>query len=149
MKKESSKSVEATIAELMKENVRHRNDIEQTKLDFDRRFDEIGADLIQILDAFEKAEERIRDRGLDQEESSQKAIKQLLLAKRKTEAIMDKYKIKKIVFPEGMADDNLCVIVNTSPDSNRKEGEIVAIEKEGYLREGRLIRRAEVEIVKN
>ena len=149
MKKESCKSVEATIAELMKENVRHRNDIEQTKLDYERRFDEIGADLIQIMDAFEKAEERIRDRGLDQEESSQKAIKQLLLAKRKTEAIMDKYKIKKIVFPEGMADDNLCVIVNTSPDSNRKEGEIVAIEKEGYLRDGRLIRRAEVEIVKN
>ena len=134
---------------LMKEIIECKNESSQSWLVFDRKLDDISADLIQIMDAFEKAEDRIKDRGLDLEESSQKAIKQLLLAKRKTEAILEKYRITKIEFPDGKADDNFCVITETVPDSNKPEGAIVSVGKNGYLRDGRLIRRAEVEIVKN
>lgn len=144
-----SNQIEETIANLMKENLERKNESSQSQLVFERKLDDLGADLIQIMDAFEKAEERIKDRGLDQDESSQKAIKQLLLAKRKTEAIFEKYRIKKIVFPDGIANDNYCVITATVPDSDKPEGTIVSIEKQGYLRDGRLIRRADVEIVKN
>ena len=79
-----SNQIEETIANLMKENLERKNESSQSQLVFERKLDDLGADLIQIMDAFEKAEERIKDRGLDQDESSQKAIKQLLLAKRKT-----------------------------------------------------------------
>ena len=145
----NNSQIEETIARLMKENIERKNDSAQSQLVFERKLDDLGADLIQIMDAFEKAEERIKDRGLDQDESSQKAIKQLLLAKRKTEAIFEKYRIKKIEFPDGIADDNFCEITGTVPDSDKPEGSIVSIGKNGYLRDGRLIRRAEVEIVKN
>lgn len=145
----TNKQLEETIANLMKENLERKNETKQSELALDRKLDDIAADLIQIMDAFEKAEERIKDRGLDQDESSQKAIKQLLLAKRKTEAIFEKYRITKIEFPNGIADDNLCEVTNTVPDTSQKEGAIVSVEKVGYLRDKRLIRRAQVEIVKN
>lgn len=149
MSKNNNNQIEETIANLMKENIERRNESNQSQLVFERKLDDIGADLIQIMDAFEKAEERIKDRGLDQDESAQKAIKQLLLAKRKTEAIFEKYRITKIEFPDGIADDNYCEITGTVPDSEKSEGAIVSVGKYGYLRDGRLIRRAEVEIVKN
>ena len=149
MSKNNKNQLEETIANLMKENIAQRNESDQSQLVFERKLDDIGADLIQIMDAFEKAEERIKDRGLDQDESSQKAIKQLLLAKRKTEAIFEKYRITKVEFPDGIADDNYCEITGTVPDSDKPEGTIISIGKNGYLRDGRLIRRAEVEIVKN
>jgi len=149
MSKNKTTQLEETIANLMKENLERKNETKQSELALDRKLDDIGADLIQIMDAFEKAEERIKDRGLDQDESSQKAIKQLLLAKRKTEAIFEKYRITKIEFPNGITDDNLCEVTGTVPDSSMAEGTIVSVGKTGYLRDGRLIRRAEVEIVKN
>ena len=145
----NNNQIEETIANLMKENIERRNESNQSQLVFERKLDDIGADLIQIMDAFEKAEERIKDRGLNQDEFAQKAIKQLLLAKRKTEAIFEKYRITKIEFPDGIADDNYCEITGTVPDSEKPEGAIVSVGKYGYLRDGRLIRRAEVEIVKN
>ena len=145
----NNSQIEETIAKLMKENIERKNESNQSQLVFERKLDDLGADLIQIMDAFEKAEERIKDRGLDQDETSQKAIKQLLLAKRRTEAILEKYRITKIEFPNGIADDNFCEISGTVPDSDKPEGSIVSIGKNGYLRDGRLIRRAEVEIVKN
>ena len=149
MSKNSYKELEETIAKLMRENIERKNESSQSVVSFERKLDDIGADLIQIMDAFEKAEEKIKERGLDQEETSQKAIKQLLLAKRKTEAIFEKYRITKIVFPDGLADDNCCEITGTVADSEKPEGFIVAVGKTGYKRDGRLIRRAEVEIVKN
>ena len=149
MSKQKKIQIEEAIAKLMKENLERKNEAKQSELAHERKLDDIGADLIQIMDAFEKAEERIKDRGLDQDESARRAIRQLLLAKSRTEAIMEKYRIKKIELPDGIANDDLCSIVNTMPDIRRKDGEIIAIEKSGYLRDGRLIRRAEVEIVKN
>lgn len=145
----TNKQIEDTIANLMKENLQRKNESKQAELALERKLDDLGADLIQIMDAFEKAEERIKDRGLDQDEISQKAIKQLLLAKRKTEAIFEKYRITKIEFPNNLADDNFCEITGTIPDNTQAEGTIVSIGKPGYMRDGRLIRRAEVEIVKN
>lgn len=149
MEKNKSNVIEEQIAGLMRQVKERENENSQLILGFERQLDDISADIIQIMDAFIKAEERIKDRCLDQDESAQKAIKQLLVAKKKTEAILDKYQIKRIAFEGGMADYNLCTIIDTEPDSTKEDGYVISIEKEGYLRDGRLIRRADVRIVKN
>lgn len=147
--KTNNKQIEETLANLMKENLEFKNRLSDAQLLCERKLDDFSADLIQVMDAFEKAEARIKDRGLDQDDSSQKAIKQLLLAKKKTEAIFEKHRINKIDFPDGLANDDYCVIISTVPDNEKPEGTITTTEKPGYMRDGRLIRRAEVEIVKN
>lgn len=48
-----------------------------------------------------------------------------------------------------MINDDMCTTVETEPDASRKNGEIISVEKDGYTRNGHLIRRAEVVIVKN
>ena len=55
----TNKQIEDTIANLMKENLQRKNESKQAELALERKLDDLGADLIQIMDAFEKAEERI------------------------------------------------------------------------------------------
>lgn len=64
-------------------------------------------------------------------------------------SVLEKFNVKKIEFDSGMVDDDLCATVETEPDASRKNGEIISVEKDGYTRNGHLIRRAEVVIVKN
>ena len=73
----------------------------------------------------------------------------MLNAKKKALSILEKFNVKRIDFESGMVDDDFCTTVETEPDSSRKNGEIISIEKDGYTRNGHLIRRAEVVIVKN
>jgi molecular chaperone GrpE (heat shock protein) len=48
-----------------------------------------------------------------------------------------------------MSNDDSCTIVETDPDPSKQEGTIISIEKEGYTRNGHILRRAEVVTVKN
>ena len=45
--------------------------------------------------------------------------------------------------------EELCEVADTEPDPSRETGDIVSIEKQGYTRQGHLIRPAELIIVKN
>ena len=48
-----------------------------------------------------------------------------------------------------MSHDDCCVITDTEPVSDKPDGYIISVEKDGYTRNGHLLRRAEVIIVKN
>ena len=106
-------------------------------------------DIISILDVFTKAEKIISDHSWNQSEDSQKAIKRLLNAKKKINTILEKHGIQKISFKDNLSNDDLCIVSDTEPDTEHPNGFILSIEKDGYLRHGKLLRRAEVIIVKN
>jgi molecular chaperone GrpE (heat shock protein) len=91
----------------------------------------------------------IEDHEWNQSEDSQKAIKRLLNAKKKLNTMLEKYDVKKIVFDDGMSNDDLCSVTDTEPDAEKPNGYILSIEKEGFTRNGHMLRRAEVVIVKN
>lgn len=63
--------------------------------------------------------------------------------------MLEKYNVKKVMFEGNKSVEELCEVSDTEPDSNRETGDIVSIEKQGYTRQGHLIRPAEVIIVKN
>lgn len=114
----------------------------------EKELDGIFVEFLTVIDTFEKSEKIIKERGLDQDENASKAIKGLLNAKKKALSTLKKFNVKKIDL-QGVVNDDLCTTVETEPDSNRKNGEIISVEKDGYTRNGHLIRRAEVVIVKN
>lgn len=142
-------TIEEKMAESLRQIVTLNNEKEQMAKDHEKGLDEIFTEFLSVLDTFEKSESIIKERGLDQDENASKAIKRLLNAKKKALSVLEKFNVKKIEFENGLVDDDVCTTIETEPDSNRKNGEIISIEKDGYTRNGHLIRRAEVVIVKN
>lgn len=142
-------TIEAKMADSLRQIVTLQNEKEQVEKNHEKELDDIFAEVLTVIDTFQKSEAIIKERGLDQEENASKAIKRLLNAKKKALSVLEKFNVKKIEFYSGMVDDDLCTTVETEPDASRKNGEIISIEKDGYTRNGHLIRRAEVVIVKN
>lgn len=142
-------TIEEKMADSLRKIVTLQNEKEQAEKNHEKELDDIFAEVLTVIDTFQKSEAIIKERGLDQEENTSKAIKRLLNAKKKALSVLEKFNVKRIEFETGMVDDDLCTTVETEPDSNRKNGEIISIEKDGYTRNGHLIRRAEVVIVKN
>lgn len=140
--------IEEKMAESLNRIVTLQNDKEQMEKNHEKELDGIFAEFLTVIDTFEKSEMIIKERGLDQDENASKAIKRLLNAKKKALSTLEKFNVKKIDL-QGIVNDDLCTTVETEPDSNRKNGEIISVEKDGYTRNGHLIRRAEVVIVKN
>jgi molecular chaperone GrpE (heat shock protein) len=123
--------------------------IEENQRKKEQLLDEVFMDAISVLDAFSREEKVIEDHEWNQSEDSQKAIKRLLNAKKKLNTMLEKYDVKKIVFEDGMSNDDLCSVTDTEPDAEKPNGYILSIEKEGFTRNGHMLRRAEVVIVKN
>lgn len=142
-------AIEEKMAGSLRQIVTLQNEKEQAEKNHENELDDIFAEVLTVIDTFQKSEAIIKERGLDQEENASKAIKRLLNAKKKALSVLEKFNVKRIEFETGMVDDDLCTTVETEPDSTRKNGEIISIEKDGYIRNGHLIRRAEVVIVKN
>lgn len=140
--------IEEKMAESLNRIVTLQNDKEQMEKNHEKELDSIFAEFLTVIDTFEKSEMIIKERGLDQDENASKAIKRLLNAKKKALSTLEKFNVKKIDL-EDIVNDDLCTTVETEPDSNRRNGDIISVEKDGYTRNGHLIRRAEVVIVKN
>lgn len=141
--------IEEKMADSLRQIVTLQNEKEQAEKNHEKELDGIFSEVLTVIDTFQKSEAIIKERGLDQEENASKAIKRLLNAKKKALSVLEKFNVKKIEFNSGMVDDDLCTTIETEPDASRKNGEIISVEKDGYTRNGHLIRRAEVVIVKN
>ena len=143
------KEISNKVSELSRENLTLRNKLEEFEKSQDKRIDEIFCEFLTVIDTFERAEQIIREREMDKDENTKKAINRLLNAKRKLLFVLEKFDVKRIEFENNKSVEELCEVSATEPDSNRETGDIVSIEKQGYTRQGHLIRPAEVIIVKN
>ena len=142
-------AIEQKLSEILKEKKDLSNLIEKNQREREQFLDEVFLDAISVLDAFSREEKVIEDHEWNQSEDSQKAIKRLLNAKKKLNTMLEKYDVKKIVFDDDMSNDDLCSVTDTEPDAEKPNGYILSIEKEGFTRNGHMLRRAEVVIVKN
>lgn len=137
------------VSELSRENLTLRNQLEEFEKSQDKRIDEIFCEFLTVLDTFERAEQTIKERELDKDETTKKAINRILNAKKKALGVLEKFNVQKIEFENNKSIEELCEVADTEPDPGRETGDIVSIEKQGYTRHGHLIRPAEVIIVKN
>lgn len=143
------KEIANKVSELSKENLTLRNRLEEFEKSQDKRIDEIFCEFLTVIDTFERAEQTIKEREMDKDENTKKAINRLLNAKKKVLFVLEKYDVKRIEFENNKSIEELCEVTDTEPDSSRETGDIVSIEKQGYTRHGHMIRPAEVIIVKN
>lgn len=137
------------VSELSRENLTLKNKLEEFEKSQDKKIDEIFCEFLTVIDQFERAEQAIKERELDKDETAKKAINRLLNAKKKALGVLEKYNIRIIEFENNKSVQELCEVADTEPDPSRETGDIVSIEKQGYTRQGHLIRPAELIIVKN
>ena len=136
-------------SDLQRDNVTLRNQLEEFEKNQEKRIDEIFCEFLTVVDMFERAEQAIKERELDKDDTTKKAINRLLNAKKKALFVLEKYDVKRIEFENNKSVEELCEVSDTEPDPTRETGDIVSIEKQGYKRSEHLIRPAEVIIVKN
>lgn len=137
------------VSELSRENLTLKNKLEEFEKNQDKKIDEIFCEFLTVIDQFERAEQAIKERELDKDETTKKAINRLLNAKKKALGVLEKYNVRIIEFENNKSVQELCEVADTEPDPSRETGDIVSIEKQGYTRQGHLIRPAELIIVKN
>lgn len=141
--------IEAEITQIKQENIRLKNNIEEVSLEHERKIDALILEIIQIVDAYDKAETVVKERGYYDDETAIKAIKRMLQPRKIVLAILSKYNISQIEIEGKVIEEDLCTVVDTEPDSTKEDGLVISVEKAGYIRGERLIRRAEVIIVRN
>lgn len=122
--------------------------IESLESEKEKELDSIFKDLLAVVDAFEKADKRIAELFAENEDV-QKARKRFATSKKKLLEILNKNSVSEILFPDGIATLEDCQIEDTEPDTTKPDNTIISIEKAGYRRNGRLLRLAEVIVVKN
>lgn len=142
-------TIEDKITSLLRENLTVKNEKEETVKGQEKKIDEIFCEFLAIIDTFERAEQTIKEKQLVSDDNAQKAINRLLNAKKKTLFVFEKFNVKKVEFEDNMSIEDFCVVTDTEPDPSKENGYIVSIEKNGYTRNGHLIRPAEVIIVRN
>lgn len=136
------------VARLQNENIALKHYNERQVKSQQESIDEMLADFLQILDKFDWAQATIRERGLDQSQISTKAISRMLEAKKKTLELLEKYGVQRITFPDGIYDENTCIVVGREKDATKKPGTVLSVVKDGFVRDGRVLRSAEVIIAK-
>lgn len=137
------------ITQLKQDFLKLRNKNEEDSIAHERQIDSIINEIIQIIDTFEKSENKIKESGLLEDENAQKTFKRMLQPKRVALALLAKYDVSQIDLDGKLLDENICTVVDTVPSPDKEEGLVILIEKNGYMRGSRLIRRAEVVIVRN
>ena len=137
------------IKKLHEENINLNNWISTQEKSNDNQVSEICKDFLQVLESFEWAEATIHERGLDQSKISTSAIARILTAKTKLLEVLGTYGVKKVEFPNDVFDPAKGKITDSVVDSEKENGVVASIVKDGFIRNGKILRLAEVIVVKN
>lgn len=137
------------IKKLHEENIKLNTWISAQEKANDNQVSEICKDFLQVLESFEWAEATIHERGLDQSKISTSAIARLLTAKTKLLEVLGNHGVKNVEFYDGAFDPAKGKIKGSVADTEKENGTVAKIEKPGFTRNGKILRPAEVIVVKN
>lgn len=140
--------IENKIQDFQRIILEQKHKIEDIENEKETELDSIFKDLLSVIDAFDKADRRLAEQ-YSENEDIQKARKRFATSKKKLLEILNKNNVNEILFPDGLATLEDCQVEVTEPDSTKPNNTIISIEKAGYRRNGRLLRLAEVIVVKN
>lgn len=137
------------IKKLYEDNIQLNNWISTQEQSSDNQVGEMCKDFLQVLEAFEWAEDTIHERGLDQSRISTGAIQYMLTAKSKLLEVLEHYGVKKVEFPGDVMDASKAKIVGSEPNEEKEDGAVLRIKRDGFVRKDKLLRKADVILVKN
>ena len=140
--------IENKIQDFQRMILEQRHKIENLENEKEKELDSIFKDLLTVIDAFDKADQRLTEQYPENVDVL-KARKRFATSKKKLLEILNKNKVNEIQFSDGIATLEDCQVEDTEPDATKPNNTIVSIEKAGYRRNGRLLRLAEVIVIKN
>lgn len=140
--------LDETVQSFQKLIMEQGHKIEDLKNSRERELDDLFKNLIAVIDIYDKADSRLyelfpEDQGVNRARTRFTTVKNRLLE------ILHQNGVQEIEFPDGIATFEDCKVEDTVPDVSKPNDTIVSIEKPGYRRNGRLIRFAEVIVVRN
>ena len=133
----------------LKEIKRLNNSVEKCKLENTDQFMDFILGIIEVIDTYEIAEELIVERELNKDENSKFIINRFKSVKKMLLRLLKKNGVTRLEFPENSLLIGFCKVIDTEPDPNLPNDTIIEIVKNGYIHGKKLIREAEVIIVKN
>ncbi len=106
-------------------------------------------ELFTVLDACENIFNTMADKEADLDKSSRRMLKSFRAVYRKLLRLLEAQGVEKIELPDGKCAIGLCKVLETRPDADREEGEIIAVVRSGYRSKKRILRPAEVITVRS
>jgi molecular chaperone GrpE (heat shock protein) len=140
---------ELELSSCLKEILRLNNLLDKNKIERKDEFINLIIGIIDVIDTFEKSEEVILEKGLNNSDDTQKILNRFSTVSKKLHKLIRKYGITKLEFPDNRLIVGYCEVIDTEPDSTLKNDTILEVVKNGYIYGKELIREAEVIIVKN
>lgn len=110
---------------------------------------EFALQVIDVLDSFERIEEGLQEKGIQDSSDGATAMSRYKIIQKKLVSVLNKHGVTKIEFPENRLIVGVCEVVDVETDSNRNNEEIIEVVRNGYMRGKFLIRPAQVIVVKN
>lgn len=101
-------------------------------------------ELFEVLDACENIFNNMADKEETLDKSSRRMLKSFRAVYRKLLRLLEEQGVKMIEFHDGKCAIGLCKVLETRPDADREEGEIIAVVRNGYRSKQRVLRPAEV-----
>ena len=126
-----------------------RNEVDRKETEKHDMLKEIALRIIDVLDSFERIEEAVIEKEYNKIDEVNKTVSRYRTVQKKLLALLQKYGITKVTFPDNRLIVGLCEVVETEADSHKKNDEIISIVRNGYIRGKELIRPAQIVIVKN
>ena len=143
------KDLEKIIIENLQTSNTLKNELEKKETEKHDQLKDIALGIIDILDSFERVEEGIIEKGMNNNEDVTKAMTRYKTIQKKLLNLLQKHGISKIEFPDNRLTVGLCEVLETEVDTNKKNDEIISIVRTGYIRGKELIRAAQIIVVKN
>ena len=140
--------IEHDVEKLLRSKLEQEHKIEDLEIVREKELDNIFKELLNVVDAVNKADSRLNELYPDNEEVK-RARRRFATAKNRLMAILENNGVEEIQFPDGIATIRDCEVEETIRDKSKPEDSIISIEKSGYRRNGRLLRTATVVVVRN
>ncbi|MFL5765937.1 MAG: nucleotide exchange factor GrpE [Bacteroidia bacterium] len=146
---EATNELESLLTEQLRSINELNNRVESKENEKQDLFKELALGIIDIVDTFERVEESFIEKGLDKQEETSKIINRYKTVQKKVLNLLNKHGITKLEYPENKLIVGFSKIVDTEPDANKKNDEIITVVRNGYIRGKELIREAELIVVRN
>jgi molecular chaperone GrpE (heat shock protein) len=111
--------------------------------------DGLFLELASVLDSFENVFNNLQAKEQTFDKPAKRAMKSFRGIYRKLLRVMNERGVEKLEFPNAKAEIGLCKIVDTEEMAGGEEGAIISVVRNGYRRENRVLRPAEVITVAN
>ncbi len=111
--------------------------------------DNLFLELASVIDSFENVFNNLRAKEESFDKSAKRAMKSFRGIYRKLLRVMNERGVERLEFPNGNAEIGLCKVVDTEEMVGVEEGAIISVVRNGYRREDRILRPAEVITVTN